>query len=104
MKEIDGEIRNLISDLTPEDVGTETVGDKVICFEGFTDACWVAHYQLKEKGIGGTLEETESDILRIWNERFGTPTETGWQRGGIEGEPDVFYAIYPSQIKPAQQK
>lgn len=73
--------------LTPDDVGYEVIGKRIIRFEGFTDECWVDAYK-----NGTTTESLEREIIRDWASRQETKelklVEYAWWTE------DIFYAIY----------
>ena len=77
----------LLDSLTPSDIGWDTVGDKIIRFEGFTDDCWDAAF-----GEGKTTDDLEDEIISDWAQREETAglalLENGWWT------PDIFFAIY----------
>ncbi len=81
------EIETLLDSLTPADVGWDTVGDRIIRFEGFTDDCWDAAFE-EEK----TADDLEDEIISEWAKREETSgltlVESGWWT------PDIFYAVY----------
>jgi hypothetical protein len=82
----DEEVR-ILDELTPADVGLDTVGNKIIRFEGFTDECWAAAFE-----EGKTADDLEEEIISDWamsEETTGlTRQECGWWT------PDIFYAVY----------
>jgi hypothetical protein len=81
------EIEKLLDSLTPADTGWDTVANKLIRFEGFTDACWEAAIE-EEK----TVDDLESEIVADWGLREETRglilLESGWWT------PNIFYAVY----------
>ena len=77
----------LLDSLTPSDIGWDTIADKIIRFEGFTDDCWDAAFE-----EGKTADDLEDEIISDWAQREGTTglalLESGWWT------PDIFYAVY----------
>ncbi len=81
------EVEKLLDSLTSSDIGLESVGDKIIRFEGFTDDCWNAAFE-----EGKTVDDIEKEIISDWGDRVETAglvlLESGWWT------PDIFYSVY----------
>jgi len=77
----------LLDSLSPSDIGWDTIAEKIIRFEGFTDACWEAAFE-----EGKAPEDLELEIICDWAKRGETRglslLESGWWT------PDMFFAIY----------
>lgn len=57
----------ILDELTPADVGLDTLGNKIIRFEGFTDDCWEAAFD-----GGKTADDLEDEIISDWAQREET--------------------------------
>lgn len=85
---------NFIFGLTPDDIGTEVVGEQLVKFEGFTGMCWAGAEE-----TGKSVQDLEDEILEQWDREAseaGYPNriDAGWTNEPIPHDDTIIYAIY----------
>lgn len=90
------EVQSFIRQITPDDVGVDTVetpiGDFVIHYEGFSDQCNYGHDD-------DSIHKIYQDVYRDFDQRAGAePVQRGhsYDDLGIDGNP-VLYSIYKKE-------
>jgi hypothetical protein len=85
------QIELFVNSLSTDDVGFEKIGNKLIRFEGFTDACWEDAEQK-----GKTISQLEDEMISEWQSYHPEykMIEHGWTHGSDFHTDTTFYAVF----------